>query len=114
MSYIWLLTTITEPADVGDWPGSERGNRETPPKPLRRMEGYRAAINGLLELLSLACEREARRGERPPDLPATVSRLMTCEALRFQIGLTSSNPSKGAYLTPSLTAALKYISRKCA
>ena len=44
---IYTLTTIPERADVGDGSGGERGTSETPPKPLRRREGHRAAFNGL-------------------------------------------------------------------
>ena len=44
---IYALPTIPERADVGDGSGGERGTSETPPKPLRRREGHRAAINGL-------------------------------------------------------------------
>ena len=44
---IYVLTTIPERADVADGSGGERGTSETPPKPLRRREGHRAAFNGL-------------------------------------------------------------------
>ena len=44
---ISAFTTIPERADVGDGSGGERGTSETPPKPLRRREGHRAAFNGL-------------------------------------------------------------------
>ena len=41
------LTTIPERTNVGDGPGGEQGTSVTPPKPLRRREGHRAANNGL-------------------------------------------------------------------
>ena len=44
---LFALTKIPERGDVGDGPGAERGTSKTPPKPLRRREGCRAAINGL-------------------------------------------------------------------
>ena len=44
---IYVSTTIPERADVGDGSGGERRTSETPPKPLRRREGHRAAFNGL-------------------------------------------------------------------
>ena len=44
---IYALTTIPERADAGDGSGGERGTSESPPKPLRRREGHRAAFNGL-------------------------------------------------------------------
>ena len=44
---IYAVTTIPERADVGDESEGERRTSETPPKPLRRREGHRAAFNGL-------------------------------------------------------------------
>ena len=44
---IYALATIPVRSDVGDGSGGERGTSETPPKPLRRREGHRAAFNGL-------------------------------------------------------------------
>ena len=41
------LATIPERADVRDGSGGKRETSDTPPKPLWRREGHRAAINGL-------------------------------------------------------------------
>ena len=44
---IYALTPIPEQADVGDGSGDKQGTSETPPKPLRQMEGYQAAFTAL-------------------------------------------------------------------
>ena len=55
---IYALTTIPERADVAEGPAGERGTSETPPNPLRRREGHRAAFNGLE-----GCYREHVKGK---------------------------------------------------
>ena len=64
---ICALTTIPERADVGD--GS--------PKPLRRREGYRAAFNGLEGYYREHVKEKSEGASETPDLPVTVSKLMT-------------------------------------
>ena len=67
---IYSLTTIPERADVGDGSGGERGTSETPPKPLRRREGHRAAFNGLEGYYRehVKGKSEGARNERDPGL----------------------------------------------
>ena len=68
-----VLTAIPERADVGDVTESERGTSETPPKPLRRREGHRAAINGLKdyyhEHVKGKSERASEEQARPRTFP---------------------------------------------
>ena len=65
---IYALTTIPE-----------RGTSETPPKPLRRREGHRAAFNGLEGYCREHVKGKSEGASETPDLPVTVSKLMTCE-----------------------------------
>ena len=76
---IYALTTIPERVDVGDASGGERGASETPPKPVRRREGHRAAFNGLEGYYRERVKGKSEGASETPDFPVTVSKLMTCE-----------------------------------
>ena len=53
--------------------GGEREKSETPPKPLRRSEGHRAANNGLEGYHREHVNGKSEGASETPDLPITVS-----------------------------------------
>ena len=63
----------------GGWVRGRVGTSETPPEPLPRREGHRAAFNGLEGYYCLHVKGKSRGMSETPHLPVTVSKLMTCE-----------------------------------